>query len=155
MLLLTASAARADASRVRLERGSRRGYDELFVLTPVELAALILGVAGVGEQRSRLRAGARPGERFAMLLERIDELSLERHDFGGQRQRPARAGSSAGSTGCKADLVGAEDYAALGGAARSDSDGTAGTRRSSRSSPRCIASTSGCWPRRALATPAT
>ena len=38
------------------------------------------------------------GDRLAMLLERIDELSLERHDFGGSANA-LLGGSFAGSTG--------------------------------------------------------
>src|SRR6516164_6841877 len=48
MLFLTASEARADASRARIERLLQAGYDELFALTPVELAGLILRGAGPG-----------------------------------------------------------------------------------------------------------
>ena len=39
LLLLTASDARADASRTRIEQNLEVGYDELFVFTPLKLAA--------------------------------------------------------------------------------------------------------------------
>src|SRR5215467_875864 len=48
VLLLTPSDARADATRARLERVIESGYDELFVMSPVELAALVLSAAGPG-----------------------------------------------------------------------------------------------------------
>ncbi len=108
ILLLTASAARADASRVRLERGLRDGYDELFVLTAVDLARLILGVAGAGLES--LEPVLDPAERFAMMLEGIDRLSLERHDFGGSA-KALLAGFIRRIDRLKAHLVGVEDYA--------------------------------------------
>ena len=108
ILLLTASAARADASRVRLERGLRDGYDELFVLTAVDLARLILGVAGAGLES--LDPVLDPAERFAMMLEGIDRLSLERHDFGGSA-KALLAGFIRRIDRLKAHLVGVEDYA--------------------------------------------
>ncbi len=70
------SAARAASLRTLLESSLTQGYEQLFVGSPVELAVLILG----GESEPTL-LGA--GERLAMLLERIDELSLQHHDFGG------------------------------------------------------------------------
>jgi superfamily I DNA/RNA helicase/RecB family exonuclease len=121
MLLLTASAARADASRVRLERGLSRGYDELFVLTAVELAALVLNAAGPGVDPLEPVLG--PAERFAMLLDGIDRLSLERHDFGGSAHA-LLAGFIRRIDRLKAHLVGAEQYARWASRlARSDSGG--------------------------------
>ena len=108
MLLLTASAARADAARVRLERRLQSAYDELFVITPVELAGLILHVAGAGMDPLEPVLGS--AERFAMLLDGIDRLSLERHDFGGSAHA-LLAGFIRRIDRLKAHLVGAEDYA--------------------------------------------
>ena len=108
VLLLTPSAARADATRSRLERELQGGYDELFVLPPVELAALILNAAGPGVDPLEPVLG--PAERFAMLLERIDRLSIERHDFGGSANA-LLAGFIRRIDRLKAHLVGAEDYA--------------------------------------------
>ncbi len=74
--VLVPSAARASALRARLELRLQRGYEALVVLTPAELAARVLrGVDG-----PVLSAG----DRLAMLVERIDELSLRHHDFGGR-----------------------------------------------------------------------
>jgi DNA helicase II / ATP-dependent DNA helicase PcrA len=108
VLLLTPSAARADATRVRLERSLTGGYDELFVIAPVELANLILTWAGPGVDPLEPLLG--PAERFAMLLERIDRLSLERHDFGGSANA-LLAGFIRRIDRLKAHLVGAEEYA--------------------------------------------
>ena len=77
--VLTPTAARADATRERLEEALDRGYEQLFVLTPLELAGVILGEAS----EELLGSILGPGDRLAMLLERIDELSLQHHDFGG------------------------------------------------------------------------
>ena len=105
VVVLVPSAARADAIRSPLEQALERGYEQLFVLAPVELAALILGVRAV--ETEVLSAG----DRLAMLVERIDELSLAHHDFGGN------VNSLLGAfvrriDRLKAELVGAEDYAA-------------------------------------------
>jgi DNA helicase II / ATP-dependent DNA helicase PcrA len=108
VLLLTPSEARADATRARLERGLEGGYDELFVTSPVELAALILSAAGPGVDALEPVLGS--AERFAMLLERIDQLSIERHDFGGSANA-LLAGFIRRIDRLKAHLVGAEDYA--------------------------------------------
>ncbi len=97
------SVARAAALRGRIESALERGYEQLCVGTPVELAALLLG----RDSDSSLLG---PGDRMTMLLERIDELSLQYHDFGG---------SAVGLLGrfvrridaLKAELIGAEDFA--------------------------------------------
>ncbi len=108
VLLVTPSAARADATRTRLERLLEDGYDELFVISPVELAALILNAAGPAADALEPVLG--PAERFAMLLERIDRLSIERHDFGGSANA-LLAGFIRRIDRLKAHLVGAADYA--------------------------------------------
>jgi DNA helicase II / ATP-dependent DNA helicase PcrA len=108
LLLLTPSAARADASRARLEQMLAGGYDELFVTSPVDLAALIVSTAG--PRVDPLEPVLDPAERFAMLLERLDELSLERHDFGGSA-RGLLAGFIRRIDRLKSHLVWAEEYA--------------------------------------------
>src|SRR5205807_296916 len=70
MLFLSPATARADASRARLERLLEAGYDELFAITPVNLAGLILKEAGPGVDPLEPVLG--PAERFALLLEGID-----------------------------------------------------------------------------------
>ena len=105
IVLLAPTPARADALRVRLERQLERGYEELLVVTPRELAAVILRGEG-GSLQPTLAAG----DRLAMLVERIDELSLQHHDIGGS------AGALLGGfirkiDRLKAELISAEEYA--------------------------------------------
>jgi DNA helicase II / ATP-dependent DNA helicase PcrA len=119
MLFLTASEARADASRARLERLLQAGYDELFALAPVDLAALLLGVAGPGVDPLEPVLG--PAERFAMLLEGINRLSLERHDFGGSAHA-LLAGFIRRIDRLKGHLVSADDYARWAGRRAESSD---------------------------------
>ena len=106
--VVCASAGRADAVRSRLEDHLAGGYEQLFVMTPLELAALVLDPGGRGFEPLDSVLGA--GERFAMLLERIDELSLQRHDFGGSANA-LLAGFVRRIDRLKAHLIDAEAYA--------------------------------------------
>ncbi len=108
IVFLVPSQARADAARARLEQELTDGYSELLIVTPAALATSIMRRAGV--RRDLLDATLGAGDRLAMLADRIDELSLQHHDFGG---------NSAALLGafirridrCKAELIGPEDYA--------------------------------------------
>ena len=106
--LLAASQARAAASSERLETVLELGYEELHVLTAPQLAALILRSAGAGTDA--FAAALSPGDRLAMLVQRIDELSLEHHDFGG-RPNALLAGFIRRIDRLKAELVAADEYA--------------------------------------------
>ncbi|HUB76824.1 MAG TPA: ATP-dependent helicase, partial [Solirubrobacteraceae bacterium] len=108
IVLLTPSRGRAQAARARLEEDLTDGYSELLVTTPAQLAAEILRRAGDRSETLDCTLGA--GDRLAMLAERIDELSLQYHDFGGN------AGALLGGfirriDRLKAELIGAEEYA--------------------------------------------
>ncbi len=79
--LLTPSGARADLARARLEAAFSHGYSELVVACPHDLAAAVIRRApGRGHLADAVLSA---GERLAMLAERIDELPLTHHDFGG------------------------------------------------------------------------
>jgi DNA helicase-2/ATP-dependent DNA helicase PcrA len=94
--LLVPSAARATALREDLQLRIDRGYEELVVLTPGALAARVLRGAGASGAlgASGGPAGAAvagwpgptvgPGDRLALLSDRIDELSLRHHDVAGR-----------------------------------------------------------------------
>jgi DNA helicase II / ATP-dependent DNA helicase PcrA len=104
------TAGRADAIRARLEGALAQGYEELVVVAPLQLAAAVLSsplpaVSGSDPLDSMLDGG----ERLAMLLERIDELPLERHDFGGSATA-LLGGFIRRIDRLKAELIGAEDY---------------------------------------------
>jgi DNA helicase II / ATP-dependent DNA helicase PcrA len=106
--VITPSSGRADELRARLEGGLTDGYEQLFVLTPLELAALLVGPAGA--EFDALDSVLSSGERFAMLLERIDELSLRRHDFAGSANALI-TGFVRRIDRLKAHLIALEDYA--------------------------------------------
>ncbi len=79
--LLTPTAARAELARARLEQALSGGYSELVVACPHDLAATVVHRApGRGHLTEAVLSA---GERLAMLAERIDELPLTHHDFGG------------------------------------------------------------------------
>ncbi len=103
--LVTPSLGRADALREWLEETLERGYEQLFVLTPVGLAAEILREAG----EDPLEALLSPGDRLAMLLDRIDELSLQHHDFGGN-VNALLGGFVRKIDRLKAEMVGVDEY---------------------------------------------
>jgi len=107
-VVLMPSAGRADAMRAALESGLRGSYEELFVCTPVELAGVLLNDAGPGADV--LDSVVDAGERFAMLLERIDELSIRSHDFGGSATA-LLAGFVRKIDRLKSHLIGADEYA--------------------------------------------
>ncbi len=109
LVLLTPSQSRADAARVTLEEEIQDGYSELLVLTPSQFAATIMRRSASHTDLADSVLGA--GDRLAMLAERIDELPLRHHDFGGN------AGAMLGSVirridRLKAELIGAEQFAA-------------------------------------------
>jgi DNA helicase II / ATP-dependent DNA helicase PcrA len=105
--VVVATAARATALRARIETRLRRGYEELFVLTPIELAGLVLRAAGAGADP--FESVLTPGDRLAMLVQRIDELSLRHHDFGG-RPNTLLGGFVRRIDRLKAELVTAQTY---------------------------------------------
>jgi len=105
--VLAPSLARATALRGRLESALARGYEQLFVLTPVELGASILVSLGGGPDPLESILG--PGDRLAMLVERIDELSLQHHDFGGSANA-LLGGFVRRIDRLKAELIGPEEY---------------------------------------------
>ncbi len=81
LALLTPSRGRARALSAALEEQLHDGYSELLVLTPEQLAGVVIRRAGnPGAVADALLSAA---DRVAMLAQRIDELPLAHHDFGG------------------------------------------------------------------------
>ncbi len=109
IVLLTPSRARADAARILLEAELRDGYSELVVGTPAQLAVSVLRHAGSRPDLLDMTLSA--GDRLAMLAERIDELQLQHHDFGGN-SGALLGGFVRRIDRLKAELVSAEQFAA-------------------------------------------
>ena len=129
IVLLVPSQARADAARARLEEALSEGYSELLVCTPVALAAAIMRRAG--SRADFLQATLGPGDRLAMLAERIDELQLQHHDFGGNKGA-LLGGFIRRIDRLKAELIEVDDYAAWASASsdpRSDNHSEAPLER--------------------------
>ncbi len=113
LLVLTHAPAQADALREALEDRIARPYEELVVTTFAGLCGRLLrdeGGAGVDPFVAPVSAA----DRVAMLLERIDELALARHDLRGN------PGATLGAVVARIDrlkeeLVTCRDYAAWAG----------------------------------------
>jgi DNA helicase-2/ATP-dependent DNA helicase PcrA len=106
--LLTPTPARAELARGRLERTLTDGYSELVIGAPEDVAAAVIRRA---PGRSHLAdAVLSAGERLAMLAERIDELPLTHHDFGGNSSA-LLAGIVNRIDVLKSQLISAERYA--------------------------------------------
>ena len=132
--LLVPTAGRAAALRARIEGRLEVGYERLFVLTPAQLAGVVLrgARAGLGALAG---AGWDPadsvltqGDRLAMLLERIDELSLRHHDFGG-RPNTLLAGFVRRIDRLKAELISADEYLAWAAGLQDSEAGEAAIER--------------------------
>jgi len=109
LVLLTPSLSRADAARAVLEEEIQDGYSELLVLTPSQFAATIMRRSGSHADFADSVLGS--GDRLAMLAERIDELPLQHHDFGGNAAA-LLGGVVRRIDRLKAELIGAEQFAA-------------------------------------------
>jgi DNA helicase II / ATP-dependent DNA helicase PcrA len=107
--LLVPTANRARALTARLETSLTAGFETVQVLTPAGLAALELRRSAVAPvwQVDPLSAG----DRLAMLAERVDELSVRHHDFGG-RPTLLLGGFVRRIDRLKGELVDAEQYLA-------------------------------------------
>jgi DNA helicase-2/ATP-dependent DNA helicase PcrA len=116
IVLLTPSPARADAARALLEEELRDGYSELVVVTPADFAAAVLRRAGSRPDLVAARLSA--GDRLAMLAERIDDLPLQHHDFGGNAG--ALLGSFVGRIDrLKAELIDVDEFSVWAGQQKS------------------------------------
>ena len=84
VLSLTASEAAADALRAGIEDELERGFEELAVHTPHGFAARLLRDEALEAGLDPFVVPVAPADRLAMLLERVDELTLQVHDFEGK-----------------------------------------------------------------------
>jgi superfamily I DNA/RNA helicase/RecB family exonuclease len=107
VVLVTPSAGRAEAARDWLEQRLERGYEQLFTVTPFEFAGALLRRAG----EDHLIPVLGSDDRLAMLVDRIDELSLRHHDFAGN-VNALLGGFIRKIDRLKAELITADEYAA-------------------------------------------
>jgi DNA helicase-2/ATP-dependent DNA helicase PcrA len=83
VLAITASEAAADALRAGVEDELERGFEELAVHTVHGFAARMLRDEGLEAGLDPFVVPVAPADRLAMMLERVDELTLALHDFQG------------------------------------------------------------------------
>ena len=82
-LALSRSAAAANRIRVRAEETIETAYEEFVIHTHPVAAARILREHATEAEIDPLFESLSPAERLAMLLDRIDELPLRRHEIRG------------------------------------------------------------------------
>jgi DNA helicase-2/ATP-dependent DNA helicase PcrA len=110
ILALTFSTAAADELRARVEATLEDAYEELAVGTVHAFAARLLREEALAAGLDPFVAPVPPADRLALLLDRLDELPLRRHDFQGSPA--ALLGSLIQRIDrLKDELVTAEDYA--------------------------------------------
>ncbi|MEA2278435.1 MAG: ATP-dependent helicase UvrD/PcrA [Solirubrobacteraceae bacterium] len=83
VLALTPTEAAADALRAGVEDELERGFEELAVHTVHGFCARLLRDEALEAGLDPFVVPVTPADRLAMLLERVDELSLRVHDFQG------------------------------------------------------------------------
>lgn len=111
ILMLARSEPSADALRRQVEDAIARPYEELAVTTVHDLCARLLREQALLGGIDPFAVAVGSADRLAMLLERIDELTIRSHDFRGN---PAALLASfvRRIDRLKDELISAEDYAA-------------------------------------------
>lgn len=111
VLVLARSERAADALRRHVEDAIARPYEELAVTTVHELCARLLREQAHEGGIDPFAVPVGRADRLAMLLERIDELTIRRHDFRGN---PAALVATfvRRIDRLKDELIGPEEYAA-------------------------------------------
>ncbi|MBB4661171.1 UvrD-helicase domain-containing protein [Conexibacter arvalis] len=110
LLTLAPSERSADALRRMVEEAVERSYEELAVTTLEGFCARLLREEALAAAHDPFAVAVGRADRLAMLLERIDELTIRRHDFRGN---PAALVASfvRRIDRLKEELIGAEEYA--------------------------------------------
>ena len=111
VLLVTGSPAAADALREQVERTLEPPFGELAVTTMPEVAARILRDEALAAGVDPFFLPASPADRLALLLDRVEQLTLRRHDFRGNPAAMLRSVVERIDR-CKLETVTAADYAA-------------------------------------------
>jgi DNA helicase II / ATP-dependent DNA helicase PcrA len=111
ILVLARSERAADALRRHVEDAIAHPYEALAVTTVHDLCARLLREHALAAGVDPFAVAVGRADRLAMLLERIDELTIRSHDFRGN---PAALIASfvRRIDRLKDELIGAEDYAA-------------------------------------------
>jgi len=111
ILLLARSERAADGLRRQVEETIARPYEALAVTTVHDLCARLLREHALAAGVDPFAVAVGRADRLAMLLERIDELTIRSHDFRGNPA--ALIGSFVRRIDrLKDELISAEDYAA-------------------------------------------
>lgn len=127
ILALALSKRAADALRRQVEDAIARPYEELAITTVHDLCARLLREYALEGGIDPFAVAVGRADRLAMLLERIDELTIRRHDFRGNAA--ALLGSFVRRIDrLKDELIGAEDYAAWADALDDEGDDAARAR---------------------------
>src|SRR3954469_9669538 len=123
VLVLAPSAAAARDLRLRIEALVDTPYDELSVYGARELCERILRDEALEAGLDPLFAPVSAADRLALLLERIDDVPLRRHEIRGN-PAPLLAGFVERIDRLKEEMVSAQDFRrwAEGRAATADSD---------------------------------
>ncbi len=129
ILALARSERAADALRRQVEEAIAHPYEALAVTTVHDLCARLLREHALAAGVDPFAVAVGRADRLAMLLERIDELTIRSHDFRGN---PAAliAGFVRRIDRLKDELISADDYAAWADqlAAEGDADDAARAR---------------------------
>ncbi len=109
VLVLVPTRRAADALRARLEDTLYGGYEELRVHTAPDFCERLLREEALQAGLDPFFAAATQADRVAMLLDRVNELTLARHDFHG-RPSALMASFVERIDRLKDELVGAHEY---------------------------------------------
>jgi DNA helicase II / ATP-dependent DNA helicase PcrA len=110
MLALTLSSAAADEMRERLETAIEAPYEELSVCTFQSFCARLLRDEALEAGLDPFFVPVTPADRLALLLDRIDELTLRHHEIRGN-PAPLLASFVARIDRLKDEAVDADEYA--------------------------------------------
>ena len=127
ILVLARSERAADALRRQVEETIAHPYEALAVTTVHDLCARLLREHALAAGVDPFAVAVGRADRLAMLLERIDELTIRSHDFRGN---PAALIASfvRRIDRLKDELISAEDYAAWAAGLDADADDAARAR---------------------------
>ena len=131
ILALTFSSAAAAEMRERLESLIESPYEELHVATFHAFCARLLQDEALEAGVDPFLSPVTPADRLALLLERIDELSLRHHEIRGN-PAPLLASFVSRIDRLKDEMVSADDYRRYAERLAADAEGDAARARADR-----------------------